>query len=546
MCGACTGTIESMPGASNPDGTPVVNPRRPNPPGTGGSSGTPGTPPGMPGALGGGSTQMRRLNVAEYQATIKDWLGITVDTSDFPLDGATHAGLDTVSSVLAISPTHVENFESAADSVITALFGPDPGGIRATWCGYKSGNAAADETCVGQIVSNFAEQAWRRPHGTWAGNEGVATYQGAIKSTGRFGMFPLEMRLQAALKSILLGPRFLLRVEITDTNGRLDTPSLASRLSYMLWGTAPDVKALKTSNLRDDAALLAELNRMRADSTKFARFAERFPDLWLQIGQVDKLKRDPAQFPKFSPALAKAMRDETSAFFGSFMGTNGAKALPLQKLLAHNPASTDPALQSLYGNSPRLGLLTQASVLSVTSSDRKTSAVRRGHWVMERLLCDPPPPPPEALNGEIQNQVMLADQTASERVRLAQHRADPKCAACHVTMDAIGLGLENYDPIGEYRLKDSNNREIDASGALPGSTEKFTNATELATLLSKDNRFLTCVASQLLTYGTGSDHTSVPHLDSIIKTAGGAEATFQKTLEAVVLSPAFRSREGSN
>jgi hypothetical protein len=166
---------------------------------------------------------------------------------------------------------------------------------------------------------------------------------------------------------------------------------------------------------------------------------------------------------------------------------------------------------------------------------------------MERLLCEAPPPPPDNLSDKIKAQQVAADQTASERDRLAQHRASPECNACHQTMDVIGLGLENYDAIGEFRTMDANNHLIDPSGTLPGSTQKFSDAVELATTLAQDPRVLNCMAQQLLTYGTGREYSGADTalLDAIVKAAGGTEATFQRTLEAVVLSPAFRSREGN-
>jgi hypothetical protein len=235
--------------------------------------------------------------------------------------------------------------------VIDTLFATDPGGVRAKWCSYASGNQAADEACASQIVSDFAEQAWRRPHGSWGGNEGLLTYQAALKSTGRFGTFPLDVRLQEVLKSVLLGPRFLLRVEMTDAKGHLDVPSVASRLSYMLWGSAPDVKSLK-SNLLDDTALRTELSRMRLDGTKSQRLLDHFPDIWLQLGQVEKLNRDVKAFPKFSPTLLAAMRQETSSFFRSFAGMDSAGALSLRKLLTQKTAATDPALKPFMGTLP--------------------------------------------------------------------------------------------------------------------------------------------------------------------------------------------------
>jgi Protein of unknown function (DUF1588)/Protein of unknown function (DUF1592)/Protein of unknown function (DUF1585)/Protein of unknown function (DUF1587) len=485
----------------------------------------------------------------EYATTIKDWLGITVDVSNFLPDGTTVTGMDTISAVLSISKTHVTNFEQAATAVVDQLFREDPGGIRAKWCSYATGDQAKDEACAATIVSDFAERAWRRPHSTWRGNDGLPTYQAGLKATGRFGSVPLEGRLKQVLTSILVGPRFLLRVELKDANGRLDAPSIASRLSYLLWSSAPDAQTVGAA-LQDEAALRAELLRLQFSGAsfdaKFERFLTRFPDIWLQLGQLASVKKDEAAFPNFTAELKRAMRAETLAYFRGFIGVGTAAGPPLSQLLTQKTTPSDPLLQAIYQASPRAGLLTQASFLSLTSVSARTSAVRRGKWVMERLLCEPPPPPPAALADEINAKVAAADQTAVERERLAQHRADLKCNACHQTMDVIGLGLENYGVIGKYRSQDGAGHTIDPSGTLPGSTQAFKDGVELSNVLAGDPRVARCIAQQLLTYGTGREYGGADSalLDSIVAAAGGPEATFEGTLQAVVLSPAFRATEG--
>jgi len=533
----CTATVD---GPSGPVGSGV-------PPAAGDSA--TGTEPVGTTAIAAGTVQLRRLNLVEYATTVKDWLGITVDVSNFLPDGATVTGMDTISAVLPISKTHVANFEQAATAVVDQLFGEDPGGIRAKWCSYATADQAKDEACAAAIVSDFAERAWRRPHNSWQGNDGLPTYQEGLKATGRFGTLPLEGRLKQVLTSILLGPRFLLRVELKDVNGRLDAPSIASRLSYMLWSSAPDPKTVG-ANLQDDSALRAELLRLQFSGAsydaKFERFLTRFPDIWLQLGQLAGVSKDEAAFPTFTVELKRAMRAETLAFFRGFIGVEAAAGPPLSQLLTQKTASSDPLLQALYQASPRSGLLTQGSFLSLTSVSARTSAVRRGNWVMARLLCEPPPPPPDALADEIKAKLAAVDQTAVERERLRQHRAEPKCNACHETMDVIGLGLENYDVIGKYRTQDGADHPIDPSGTLPGSTQAFKDGIELANVLAADPRVARCIAQQLLIYGTGREYGGADSalLDSIVAAAGGLEAPFERTLQAVVLSPAFRAPGG--
>lgn len=547
---ACTGTLE---GPTDANGNPTP------PAGVGsatgingmtGGNGSGGAGTGTATVPGGpGTVQLRRLNLVEYAATIKDWLGITVDVSSFLPDGTTVTGMDTISAVLSISKTHVTSFEQAATAVVGELFAKDPGGVRAKWCSYASGDSVKDEACAATIVSDFAQQAWRRPHSSWAGNDGLPTYQAGLTAAGRFGTLPLEGRLKQVLTSILLGPRFLLRVELQDESGRLDTPSIASRLSYMLWNSAPDAKTMG-ANLQDDAALRAELTRMQFNGAgydaKFERFLTRFPDIWLELGQLASIRKDEAAFPAFTSELKGAMRAETLAYFRGFIGVGGAGAPPLSQLLTQKAPPTDPLLKAIYADSARSGLLTQGSFLSLTSVSTRTSAVRRGKWVMSRVLCEAPPPPPAALADEIKAKEEAADQTAVERERLAQHRAEPKCNACHQTMDVIGLGLENYDPIGRYRTQDGAGHAIDPSGTLPGSMQTFKDGIELTKVLASDPRVARCIAEQLLTYGTGREYTGADSalLDSVVVAAGAGEATLERTLEAVVLSPAFRASEG--
>lgn len=545
---ACTGVVSS----------PTDSQAGPLPPG-GGSSPNGGSVGGAPGvggtngtaAISAGTVQLRRLNLVEYAATIKDWLGITVDVSGFLPDGATVTGMDTISAVLPISSTHVASFEQTAATVVAELFGKDPGGIRSKWCSYASGDSVKDEACAATIVSDFAQQAWRRPHDSWAGNDGLPTYRAALSSTGRFGSLPLEGRLKQVLTSILLGPRFLLRVELKDANGRLDTPSLAARLSYMLWNSAPDARAL-SANLQDDAALRAELSRMQFSGVgydaKFERFLTRFPDIWLELGQLVSIRKDELAFPAFTPALAAAMRAETLSFFRGFVGAGGKDGPPLNRLLTQQTNPTDALLDAVYADSPRSGLLTQGSFLSLTSVSARTSAVRRGKWVMARLLCEPPPPPPAALADQIKAKEDAVDQNAVERERLTQLTAAEPCLSCHRTMNVIGLGLENYDAIGRFRTQDAAGHVIEPAGTLPDTMQSFKDGIELSNTLASDPRVARCVAQQFLTYGTGREYGGADSalLDSVVAAAGAADATLERTLEAVVLSPAFRTNEGKN
>lgn len=568
--GAAAGASGATPGAAGAGSVPPgeQSTAGAQPPGAAGADSTEPSP----GAAGAGSMEpsltvpqevpldptidpgdvvMRRLNVAEYRNTIKDWLGIDVATQ-FPPD-TRQAGFDNVSSALSVSQLHVTNFDAAAIEIVETLFTSDPGGVRAEWCSYQSGDAVADEACAAQIISDFAEQAWRRPHASWGDTDPMAAYLTGLSAAGPFAAAgSLEERMKLVLQAILVGPRFVFRVELAGLDGVLDVPSTASRLSYLLWSSAPDATTLEL-DLTDPEVLRGELHRMMFEDPRFqTRFMERFPDLWLELGRLldeddDNFPADDL-FPDYDVALGAAMRQETATFFRGFVGAAaGAATPPLKQLLsAELPASQDPRLAAIYADSPRRGLLTQAAVLRVTSPPSKTSPVLRGKWVLEHLLCSPPPLPNAATQELVEMGVEEADPSMVARERLAIHRADPACAGCHAEMDPIGLGLENYDAIGAFREVDENGNVIDATGSLPGTGVTFANGVELAEVLANDPRVGRCMAQQLLTYGTGRLYTGdAALLNNIAAAAGGDAATFQSTLEAVVLSSAFRARKGS-
>lgn len=189
---------------------------------------------------------------------------------------------------------------------------------------------------------------------------------------------------------------------------------------------------------------------------------------------------------------------------------------------------------------PRGGLLTHASILTVTSNPTRTSPVKRGRWVLEQLLGAPPPPPPPDVPELKDNAV---DATASLRVRMEQHRANLSCAACHARMDPLGFGLENFDAIGAWRDKDGET-PIDASGALPaGGT--FNGPVELKGVLkSKAGQFRRCLAEKMLTYAIGRgveryDRRAVAGITTALEADGDK---FSRLVLAIVDSQPFQMR----
>jgi hypothetical protein len=188
----------------------------------------------------------------------------------------------------------------------------------------------------------------------------------------------------------------------------------------------------------------------------------------------------------------------------------------------------------------RGGVLTQASVLTVTSNPSRTSPVKRGKWVLENLFGTPPPPPPPDV-PELEEADAAVSGTLRERME--QHRANPNCAVCHNRMDPLGFGLENFDGIGGWRRMDGPH-EIDASGELPGG-EKFAGPGELKQiLLARQGDFVNCLAEKLLTYalGRGIEYSDRCTVDDIARAAKVQDYKFSSLVLAIVESDAFQKR----
>ncbi|HET6280849.1 MAG TPA: DUF1588 domain-containing protein [Polyangia bacterium] len=540
---------------------------------SGGRSG--GNQPMPPdGTYAPGTVPLKRLTRTEYENTVRDWLGSKLPAFELPPDGR-EGGFDTVSSALQTSDIHVIAYQRITEALIDELFTSDPAGIKKTWCDYSA--PGAGETCAKTIVSDFATRAWRRPLDRWgAMGSGISTYTDLVSTTGPLAGQTPEDRLKAALQGVLTSPRFVYRFEFADKAGQLDTTSVASRLSYLLWSSSPDAELL-AANLLDRKVLEQQFQRMQVQGTgasaayvpKFQRFLTRFPDMWLELEQLADTQRDAALFPGFSPELVRDMRAETLDYFSKFIGLGdnpGYPHRPLADLLTATFGTVTPLLADDYctvdgaarscgikgasgevdltkAASPRAGLLTQASIMTLTGAATRTAPVRRGRWVLEKLLClGPPEAPPEAAAqiAKTQNDTRMI----SQRQRLAEHRVNPSCGACHNLMDPIGLGLENYDAIGRFRTRDESAMTIDSSGVLPDG-RTFQGAKELSGLLAADPQLASCVIRHLATNATGRLMTTPDDeklIAAMVTGAGGKNMTLQDALRSVVLSDAFRRR----
>jgi hypothetical protein len=401
-----------------------------------------------------------------------------------------------------------------------------------------------------EIIQRFATQAYRRPVTPSEVERILTVYDNAAKEGERF-----ESRLRLAFARMLVSPNFLFRVELdppgssAGTSYRINEYELASRLSYFFWSSMPDAELFALAakgNLR--ANLKSQVQRLLKDP-KSAAFFQNFPDQWLTLRALANVAPDPKQFPKFNAELRDSMNRETELFFEAVVRENRG----IGDLLDADFSFVNDKLAQHYGIAGvkgkefrrvklppnRGGLLTQASILTLTSNPTRTSPVKRGKWVLDQILNTPPPPPPPDVpplpeRGELKGTM---------RQMMEQHRANAVCSSCHQRMDPIGFAFENYDAVGAWRDKDGA-FAVDASGTLPNG-QNFKGPGELKSILKeKKELFARCLTEKLLTYalGRGLEYYDKCAVDTIVLALARDNYRFSTLFDEIVKSEPFQMR----
>ncbi|MDX2180076.1 MAG: DUF1592 domain-containing protein [Bryobacteraceae bacterium] len=420
---------------------------------------------------------------------------------------------------------------------------------RVVVCDPETGAA-----CVNRIVATLARKAYRRPV-TATEVAKLARFVDLAKAEG----LSTDQGIQLAIRAMLVSPHFLFRVERDpDPNDavkvhQISDIELASRLSYFLWSSMPDEELLKLAETRKlRPALDQQVKRMLADP-KAAAFATNFAGQWLEVRNLESVKPDPQKFPDWGPELREAMKTETRMFFESLLRENrpmsdflNAKYTFLNERLAKHygiEGVTGPEFRRVeLTDGRRGGILTHASVLTVTSYPTRTSPVIRGKYILQNILGAPPPaPPPDvpALDEE------AVGNAGSMRQQLEKHRSNPTCASCHSRMDVLGFGLENYDAIGKWRTADGK-FPIDVGGTLPNG-KSFATPAEMNVLLNAElPDFARCLTEKMLTYalGRGLERYDRRTVDDIQRKLAATGYRFETLLLETVRSLPFQSRRG--
>jgi hypothetical protein len=287
------------------------------------------------------------------------------------------------------------------------------------------------------------------------------------------------------------------------------------------------------------------------EDQKSDALARQFAAQWLGLRNLEVHEADTDQFASFTPALRRAMARETELVFMHVVRNNQ----PVAQLLTSDYTFVNGPLASHYGiggvsgdkfqkvalkSIPRRGVLSHASVLTLTSNPVRTSPVKRGKWILVNVLGTPPPDPPAGV-PELE-ETKTASASASLREQLEIHRADPTCAACHRVMDQLGFGLEQFDAVGRYREKDGP-VAVDASGELPGG-RVFNGAVELSEILgnTESEAFARTAVRQLMTFALGREliPSDCCTVDEIVERTAKQGHRFMDLILEVVKSKPFQ------
>lgn len=426
------------------------------------------------------------------------------------------------------------------------------------------------QTDATRLIRRFMALAYRRP---LTETDPLPFQRLALRAMEQGESF--QDALLTAYAAVLCSPTFL---TLEERPGLLGNHALASRLAYFLTNSAPD-PILRTladrGELTRPETLRAQTERLLADP-KSGRFVGAFLDYWLDLRKAFITSPDELLYPDYylDDYLIESSVDETQHFFTELVQKN----LPARNLVDSGFVTINERMAQHYGitgvegpafrrvalpaDSPRGGLLTQASVLKVTANGTTTSPVLRGAWIMERILGQPAPPPPSAVPA-VEPDIRGA---ATIRQQLDKHRTDINCKGCHAKIDPAGFALESFDVCGGWRERYRGIAEgkerlpgygkngqpftfhaaqpIDASGELPDG-RRFRDVRELKRLLTKDERLLARnLAQQLVIFGTGAPvrFGDRPQLEAILDKAAPSGYGVRSLIHAIVESELFRSK----
>ena len=491
---------------------------------------------------------LRRLTRFEYVNTVRDVFGSELALEELLPRDEVALGFDDQAGTLSVSDLHVEGYLEAAESVAEWVVA-EPARVAAL-----GGCSDSTPECARELVAVLSQRLERRPLAEAEIDSLLELFAGDFSAAG------INDGVANVISALLEDPHFLYRLERSAAEsaqaGSLASPwLLASRLSFLLWGSGPDAALLERAaqgQLTSAADVEREARRL-LDDVRARRGVLHFYTQWLNLSDFAAVEKDRRRFPIWNDALQVNLGLETSRFIEGVLWDDDAR---FETLLTAPYTFANAALEDYYdlpisapdseelqridfaAGTPRAGLLTQGSILSTQAKPDQTDPIHRGKFIRERFFCDVPPPPPP--NLAVIPPALVADQTT--RARFEQHRTDPSCAGCHAYLDPVGLVFEHYDAIGQYRATEAET-PIDASGYIQGSDVEgaIDGVPALTRRLTQSADVRHCVIKHWFRYafGRGETDTDSCTLVKLDRTMQESDGNLRELLIALTQTAAF-------
>ena len=519
-------------------------------------------PESCAGALDPGPSPIRRLTRVEYNNTVYQLLGDTSSPADtFPHDEEA-AGFDNQAAALVVSPLLAEHYMGAAEALAGA-HAMTLMGQQTPTCIEPGLDPDSCRVEVEAFIRSFGMRAYRRP----MTNEEVAVYLDIFDEGTTLGEsdYAPEVGVEMIMEGMLQSPHFLYRVEFGMADPvegdvvALTSYEIASRLSYLLWNTMPDVglfEAAEADELQTPEQIEAQARRML--NTPRARDAvKNFFRQWLDLDDIEpRLSANGKNadiYPGYYDGLLPLWREEIELFIDHVIFEENAS---VDALFTASYSMMNQELADFYGVTGPVssefvrveldptryaGFMTQAGMLALHSKPDRSSPIHRGKFVRETLLCQAPPPPPDIV-PEAPN----VDPNQTTREQFLEHSADPLCSGCHRLMDPLGFGFEHFDGIGRYRETEWG-LPIDASGEFISTLDidgPYDGVVEMASTLASSEQVTRCVVQQWFRYGYGRVETDADacSMDRVELDFAASDHDVKELIIALTKTDAFRYR----
>jgi hypothetical protein len=431
------------------------------------------------------------------------------------------------------------------------IFGCRPASDSATSRRSSQDIQASEVGCARTILSTIARRAYRRPV-TDADMAPIMALYAEGRKKGNF-----DKGIEHGLRLVLANPKFIFRTETSPpaSTARVSDLELASRISFFLWSSIPDDTLLNLAaqnRLNQPAVLSQQVRRMLADQ-KARALVDNFASQWLLLRNLKNHVPTPGDFPNFDNELRQAFRRETELFVESIIREDRSvlDLLNANYTFVNERLARHYRIPNIYGShfrrvtlkqDERRGLLGQGSILTVTSYPNRTSPVLRGKYILENILGTPPSPPPPNVDTTLEQK--QGEEPKSVRALLEQHRRNPTCASCHRVMDPLGFALENFDGVGEWRLKETGG-PIDSTGQMGTGTSVDGPVGLRKAILAQPEMFVRTLTDKLMTYGLGRgvEHKDKPIVRAVARDAALQNYRFSSIVLGIVNSAPFQMKK---